>query len=115
MKKLFLGLAFVILTTFLSSLAWADSVTLLWDPGTGSSPDGYNIYRSEKIEDHSTAWEKIGTAAKDITTYTDEVDNKNYAWMVTAFDTTGKESFPSNMVERYDRTPYPTVTNLKKE
>ena len=111
MKKLLLSFIFVLLFTTMSQ---ADTVILQWDANIETNLDGYYLYRADRIDDHTTAWEKIATIAKDITTYTDEVDNKNYAWLVTAFDTTGKESFPSNMVERYDRTPYPPVQNLRK-
>lgn len=115
MRKLLAGFVFVILATLFGSVAWADSVTLTWNEVVDSRLDGYNIYRAEKTEGVTTAWEKVGTVANDIVIYTDETDNKNYAWMVTAFDTTGKESFPSNMVELYDRTPYPVVQNLQKQ
>lgn len=111
MKILFVIMFIIVGLTF---PCWADEVNLAWDASTESNLKGYNIYRAERIEDKTTAWEQIGTVAGDISTYIDEVDNKNYAYMVTAFDATGKESFPSNMVERYDRTPFPSVRNLRK-
>ena len=114
MKKLFLGLAFVLLTSLLSSVTYADSITLTWDAGyTGADLQGYYIYRADRIGDHTTAWVQIDSVMGDVTTYTDAVDSQNYAYMVTAF-TPDKESFPSNMVERYDKTPLPPVQNLRK-
>ena len=112
MKKLFLSTIFFLI--LFATVSWADTVVLQWDANIETNLDGYYLYRADKIDDHTTAWEKIATIAKDVTTYTDEVDNKNYAYLITAFDTTGKESFPSNMVERYDRTPFPSVQNLRK-
>lgn len=85
-----------------------------WGPNTESDLKGYNIYRAERTGDHSSAWKIIGTVPKETTTYTDEIDGKNYAYMVTAVNDTDQESFPSNMVERYDRTPPMTLQNLRK-
>ena len=111
MKKLFLSIIFIL---SFATIGWAGSVTLQWDANTESQLAGYYLYRAERIGDHTTAWEKVDTIAKDVITYTDEVDDKNYAWMVTAFDAAGNESFPSNMAERYDRTPPMPVQNLRK-
>jgi len=111
MKKGMLSIVFVLM---LSGLAWPGSVILEWDPNNETDLKGYHIYRAERLGDHSTAWKKIGTVSKDITTYTDEVDNRNYAWQVTAYNVIGQESFPSNMVERFDRTPPMTVENCRK-
>ena len=112
MKKLFLS---IILILSFATVGWADPVTLEWDANVEADLAGYYLYRAERIGDHSTAWEKIATIAKDITTYTDEVDGKNYAWEVTAFNISGQESRSSNMVERYDTTPPMTLQNLRKQ
>ena len=112
MKKIFLGFVFVF--AILTSPALADEVTLKWDINTEADLAGYCIYRAERIGDCTTAWTKIATIPKDVPMYTDEVDEKNYAWMITAFDIAGNTSFPSNMVERYDRTAPGFVQNLRK-
>ena len=112
-KYIIMFLGFILAILF-NSFALADSVTLEWDANTEADLDGYCLYRAERIGDHSTAWEKIATIPKDVSTYTDEVDKKNYAWMITAFDISGNTSFPSNMVERYDRTAPGFVQNLRK-
>ena len=112
MKKISLILLAVIF--LFSTVCLADEVTLQWDANSESQLAGYYLYRAERIGDCTTAWEKVTTIAKDVTTYTDEVDEKNYAWMVTAFDVAGNESFPSNMVERYDKTPPIPIQNLRK-
>jgi len=105
----------VILLIISSALAWAGSVTLEWDPNSETNLAGYYLYRAERVDDHSLAWEKIAIIARDKTTYTDEIDEKNYAWQITAFDTSDNESFVSNMVERFDRTPPCMIENLRKK
>lgn len=116
MGKLFL-IIFLMLFLFagLISLCLAGTVTLEWDANTEANLNGYHLYRAEKIGNCTTAWERIATVEKNETTYVDEIDEKNYAYQITAFDITDKESFVSNMVERYDRTPYPSVQNLRKQ
>ena len=110
MKKGIIVIIFVIIS---SVSAWPDTVILQWDPNIETDLSGYCLYRAERIGDHSTAWKKVATIPKDNTTYKDELDEKNYAWILTAFDTAGNESFPSNMVERYDWTPPIRVKDLR--
>lgn len=112
MKKISLILLAIVF--LFSTVCLADEVTLQWDANTETQLAGYCMYRAERIGDHTAAWEKVATIAKDVTTYIDTVDGENYAWMVTAFDTAGNESFPSNMVELYDKTPPIPVQNLRK-
>ncbi len=109
MKKVFLSF---IIMMFWFSISWAGSVTLEWNKSLESTLAGYNLYRAERIGDHTTAWEMVATIAKEATTYVDEVDEKNYAWILTAFDNMDNESFPSNMVEL--KFSFPPVTNLRK-
>ena len=112
MKKVFFFMSLVILS---SSFAWAGSVILEWDANNETDLAGYYLYRAERIDDCTLAWEKIATIQKDVTSYEDTVDEKNYAWQVTAYDSTNNESFVSNMVERYDRTPPGIIKNLRKK
>lgn len=114
MKKLLLAM---ILILSLSIPCLADvTITLVWTGNTEADLAGYTLYRAERIGDISTAWEKVKTIPKDAVTCTDVVeDGKNFAWMITAFDITGYESFVSNMVELYDRTPPFIVQDLRKE
>ena len=106
---------FVVLVVMSINVAWAGSVTLEWDPNSETDLAGYYLYRAERIDDHTLVWEKIATVPKDITNYEDVIDDRNYAWQVTAFDKANNESFVSNMVERYDRTPPGIIKNLKKK
>lgn len=114
MKKLLL---LIVLILGLSIPCLADTtITLVWEGNTESCLGGYNLYRAERIGDVTTAWAKVQTAAKEAVSCSDVVeDGKNYAWLLTAFDTAGNESFVSNMVELYDRTPPLAVQNLRKE
>jgi fibronectin type 3 domain-containing protein len=110
-------LLFTLLTilTFCLSTALAGDVTLEWDPNTEPDLAGYYVYQAERIGDKTTPWERITT---DLFTQTifivTALSDKNYAWMVTAVDTRGNESFVSNMVERFDRTPPGQPKNLRK-
>lgn len=114
MKKLLLV---IILILSLAIPCLADTtVTLVWEGNTEIYLDGYNLYRAERIGNISTAWAKVQTIAKEAVSCSDIVENgKNYTWMITAFDTAGNESFVSNMVELFDRTPPIPVQNLRKE
>lgn len=112
MKRLLMIMGMLL---FLVGNCWAGSVVLEWDANPEAQLAGYCLYRAERIGDHTLAWEKIATLAKDVTTFTDTIDDKNYAWQVTAFDTGNSESFVSNMVELYDRTPPPPTQNLRKQ
>jgi len=99
----------ILLIAGFSTVCWADEVVLSWDPNIEADLAGYNVYRAERVGNHSSAWKKVGSTAKDVAMFVDDVDGKNYAWQVTAYNTTEQESFVSNMVERYDRTPPMTV------
>jgi len=104
----------VLLISGLAVTGWADEVTLSWDPNIEADLAGYNVYRAERVGDHSLAWVKAGSTSKDVTTFVDVVDGKNYAWQATAYNIDEQESFVSNMVERYDRTPPMEVKGLRK-
>jgi len=116
LTRFILILSILILLFFAYGIARAADVTLAWDANTETTLAGYNIFQAERIGDHSTAWEKVGTVAKDVTEFTiADVDaTKNYAWQVTAFDNAGNESRVSNMVELVDRTPPMPPPNLRK-
>ncbi len=97
-----------------ATICLAADVTLQWDANTESDLIGYYVYQSERIGNKTTAWQRItpDPVTEVIFTVTD-LDSNNYAWMVTAVDTAGNESFVSNMVERYDRTPPSVPGNLR--
>ena len=104
-----------IILLFIPSTALGADVTLQWDPNPEPDIAGYHIYQADRIGDKTTAWQRITTnlVTETIFIITD-LDDNNYAWMVTAMDTTGNESFVSNMVERFDRTPPGYPKNLTK-
>jgi len=94
MKKLILTVLFA----FVTSLAWAGTtVTLKWDANTEADLAGYRVYQDgKKIAD-------ISCAAKDpnCCTWTSEELTEPHKWYVTAYDTDGFESGPSNTVDSY--------------
>ena len=103
MKKLFLALIFIF---GFVGWAFAADVTLQWDANTEPDLAGYYVYQSDRIGDKTTAWVKITQDMITVVTFTvTGLDSSNYAWMVTAVDTQGNESFVSNMVDRYDKIP----------
>lgn len=109
MKKLLL------LLLLWPSLVFGADVALQWDAVPDLDWAGYNIYQADRIGDHSTAWVKITPTLIRINSHTVVgLDDANYVWVVTAVDLAGNESFVSNMVERFDRTPPYAPTNLGK-
>lgn len=114
MKRL---LTTLLLILGLSIPCLADTtVTLVWEPNSEACLSGYNLYRAERIGNMTTAWAKVKTVAREAVSCSDIVeDGKNYAWLITAFDTADNESFVSNMAELYDRTPPIPVQNLRIE
>ena len=94
---------------------FAADVTLQWDPPPDSDLAGYYVYQADRIGDHTSAWQRITSdLVTEVTFIVTGLDEGNYAWQVTAIDAEGNESFVSNMVERYDRTPTTPPTNLRK-
>ncbi len=112
MKTLILTL---ILAFGLVSSVLAADVTLQWDANSEPDLAGYYVYQADRIGDKTTAWVKITPDVILLPTFVvTGLDDANYAWMVTAIDSSGNESFVSNMVERFDRTPTAAPTNLRK-
>jgi len=111
-------LIMTLILLFTATCCWAADVPLSWDANTEPDLAGYNLYQAERIGDMTTEWVfviEIPAGTEPIVTHTVTVDdNKNYAWLVTAFDFAGNRSFVSNMVERFDRIPPGHVKNLKK-
>lgn len=115
MKKLLLSII-LILGLVIPCLAEDRTVTLSWSANIEQDIGGYNLYRAERIGNTTTAWAKIKTVAKEAVSCSDIVENgKNYAWLLTAFDTADNESFVSNMTELYDRTPPAAVQKLQRK
>lgn len=114
MKRLFSVLVVGAILLF-ATLAYAADVILEWDANTEPDLAGYYVYQAEKIGPKTTAWVKITPDLITVATFTvTGLDHKNYAWQVTAVDAEGEESFVSNMVERYDRTPPTNPKNLRE-
>ena len=95
-------------------MCFAADVTLQWDANTESDLVGYYVYQAERIGNKTTAWQRITPdPVTEVIFVVTGLDSNNYAWMVTAVDSEDNESFVSNMVERYDRTPPGVPANLK--
>ena len=108
MKKPLLILAFCLLPVF----AFGADVTLVWDTNTEPDVVGYRIYQAEKQGDKSTDWAFV--AETGLTTYVVTIPDKGgFVWYVSAFNTEGLESQPSNLVI-YRWVPPGRVKNLTK-
>lgn len=95
------------------STAHAMDVVLQWDANTEPDLAGYKVYQADRDGDHTGPWAKVAEVTTNTHTLT-VPDGQNFAWLVTAFDTSGNESFVSNMVELMDRTPPYGPKNLGK-
>lgn len=115
MKKLFFAISLSILLCF-STLAFAGTswVKLGWD--ANSEPDlvGYRLYRSTVDGVYAygeTSANLVAEIPKDTTPleYVDRnIPDGTYYWVVTAYDSEGHESGPSNQVS----ITFDTITNL---
>ena len=92
---LFLGLV-VVGTLWGSGAAWTAQVTLAWDPNREADLAGYRLYRgrSSGVFDRTV---DVGN----VTTFTDgDLQTEvAYYYVVTAYNTAGLESDPSNVLE----------------
>ena len=110
MNKLFLTLIILLFPMF----CFGANVTLQWDLNA-QSVAGYYVYQADRIDDHTGPWQRITpNLIAGPTFIVTDLNDTNYAWQVTAVDESGNESFVSNMVERYDRTPPLPPGNLRK-
>lgn len=105
MKRLFLTL---IMFFCLVGVAMADSiVTFQWDANTEANLQGYRLYQSDTSGQYvygmnlpGTETNHIGGTAAGTETFTTTVADGTWFWVVTAHDTDGYESGPSNEVTR---------------
>ena len=120
MRNIMLCISIVILLLFapLVTVSHAADVTLAWDANPEVDLAGYRLYQAEKIGDTSTAWEAVVEIPAGTETCVVTIDEtKDFAWLLTAFDTAGYESFVSNLVEvvkPVDCTPPGRAKNLRK-
>ena len=80
------------------------SVNLSWDPGSGGSPVGYNVYRGNA---YAGPFQMINTALDASTNYTDDtvVSGATYYYVTTEVDAQGQESAYSNEVKAVIPSP----------
>lgn len=105
----------IFLTILFPALALGADITIQWDANTEPDLAGYYVYQANRMGDTTTSWQRITpTLVTETSFVVTGLDDGNYAWLVTAVDTQGNESFVSNMVERYDRTPPSSPINLRK-
>ena len=92
-------LLFIILSLAMTGYA-GTSVTFEWDANTEPDLLGYKIYQSNTSGAYTLGpGNEVGTIPVGIQTITlEDLPGGIYFWVLTAFDTEGNESFPSNEV-----------------
>jgi len=117
MKKLFIIMVTVIFLS-LASIAVADnSVTFRWDANSEADLAGYRLYQTSTSGAYTYGdGNQVDTiAAGTETTTLEGVPDGTLFWVLTAYDTQGNESGPSNEVSAtLDSTPpgAPTILEI---
>lgn len=99
MKKLLLIGAMVLA---LGSAAWAATLTVMWDANTEEDLAGYRLYQSDTAgaytygTEHAISDVPAGTETATV----QDIADGTWFWVLTAYDTSGNESLPSNEVTK---------------
>lgn len=109
MKKiLFLVVAIILFP----SIIWAATdVTFAWDPNIESDIDGYRLYQSDESDNYNADGivadvKHVDVCSEEECQTTISVEDGQWFWVATAYDTHGNESDYSNEVsESLDSTP----------
>ena len=92
----------IVLIVVWACLAMAAEVTFTWDANTESDLAGYNLYQSDVSGDYIFGGgNAIATIPAGIETYIENVSEGGWYWVLTAIDTSGNESGPSNECSKY--------------
>jgi len=98
---------------FLTTTAYALDVTLKWDPHPNPDLDHYTLYQADHFPDKTGPWQKLQDIEKTLTTVTINTEpGKFFTWYITATNTSGTESGPSNTVSLYEPKPMDAPTCL---
>ncbi len=113
MKKLLLVPIFLILW---STVSHAAPVNLAWDAVTDADLAGYRVYQTTVSGQYTfgSGNEVVQIPAGTEVAQVDVPIDETYFWVVTAFDTTGNETGPSNEVMQVDITPPGVPGNFRK-
>lgn len=77
----------------------ADDVTLAWDANTESNLVGYRLYQSQTSGVYPFGdGNQVATILEGETVEVTDLGSGSYYWVLTAYDTDGLESEPSNEV-----------------
>lgn len=110
-------LIFIIILLLPISTAFGADVTFEWDPNTETDLAGYRLYQSDTSGVYTygdgNQVETIPAGTETVTLY--GVPDGTWYWVLTAYDTSGNESGPSNEVtDTLDSTAPAPPTGLKK-
>jgi hypothetical protein len=98
MKRLLLVLSFIIVFTFISSITFAATVILQWNPNTEEDLAGYKLYyggASRLLQPYTVT---IPIPDKTAITFSIELNPGTYFFALTAYDLASNESGYSNEV-----------------
>lgn len=96
MKKLLLVLMLVLFPVFCFA---ATNVTFEWDANTESDLAGYRLYQSATSGTYTFGpGNEVGSTLSGTETVTIQVEDGLWYWVLTAYNTAGIESDPSNEV-----------------
>jgi fibronectin type 3 domain-containing protein len=88
--------------------ASADDITLTWNQSTETDLEGYRVWFGTQSGDYTDVRDYL--ANDDSATIADLTGGVTYYFVVTAYNTEGEQSLPSNEVSAMAGTPTPTPT-----
>ena len=99
MKKMLLT---CVMLLAVGAVAWGATLTVMWDANTETDLAGYRLYQSDTAgqytfgAEHAIATVPAGTETATVA----DVADGTWFWVLTAHDTSGNESEPSNEVTK---------------
>ena len=114
MKKFYL-LCIILCITFFAVSVSAKDITFSWDANTESDLAGYRLYQSDQpgVYNYGPVHAMVTIPAGTETCVLSGVVDGTWYWVLTAYDTEGNESGPSNEVsDTVDETAPAPPTNL---
>ena len=94
MKRL-LTVAIILMAS--AGVAWAASILFTWDANTEPDMAGYRLYKQNAtgVYDPADALVTVPFPNTNVSLPNQPADGIEYCWVLTAFDTSGNESGPS--------------------
>ena len=101
-KTVKVALVTIIIIVLWACLAMAAEVTFTWDANTETDLAGYKLYQSDVSGGYVFGGgNEIATIPAGTEIYTENISEGGWYWVMTAYDTSGNESGPSNECSKY--------------